>query len=65
MTTNTHGFTHGETCACDHDGCRIEIFPAQVRVRRTNPVTHEITFPLVTVDVLMGRLCGRMFGRVA
>jgi hypothetical protein len=65
VSKNGYGYTHGEMCACENECCTIMIFPAQVRTEKRNPVTREITHPLVTVDALMGALCGRMYGPVA
>jgi hypothetical protein len=65
MSRNEYGYCVGENCACENTTCKIILWPAQVRTEKRNPVTREITHPLVTVDALMGALCGRMYGPVA
>jgi hypothetical protein len=63
MSKNEYGYAVGERCSCGDSTCRIMMFPANVRTEKTNRVTHEITFPLVSVEILMGATCGRKFGR--
>jgi hypothetical protein len=60
---NAHGYAHGDACRCGTAGCKVILYPAQVRVERHNSVTHEVTFPLVTVDILMGLSCGTRYGQ--
>ena len=62
-TTNPHGYRVGESCSCKEQTCRIMMFPAQVRITRNNPVTREVTTPLVSVEILMGTSCGTRYGR--
>ena len=62
MKTNAHGYAIGDPCRCHDAKCRITMFPAQVRTEKRDAL-GTITFPLVTVEILMGVTCGARYGR--